>query len=80
MTQPLMGKEGDDDEGNSLGIDSILLFMTVSYRRVPARRASYPIPIRTTATRLKSRPAVVRMCHWLKTMQRLVVSQVKSIC
>lgn len=26
------------------------------------------------------REAVERMCHWRKTMQRLVVSQVKSIC
>lgn len=33
----------------------------------------------TTARSEKIREAVERMCHWRKTMQRLVVFQVKSI-
>lgn len=34
---------------------------------------------KTTAIKEKTRPAVDRMCHCLKTMQRFLVSQVKSI-
>lgn len=37
------------------------------------------MPMRTTARREKMRPAVDRMCHDSKTMQRFFVFQVKSI-
>ena len=53
--------------------------MTVSYRRIESRSASYPAQMATIAIRETTRLTVEVMCHWRKTMQRLSVDQVKSI-